>query len=564
MTGFRNLLVLTALALTLPVMAGNEYRKSRAPEWLGEAVIYHIYPSTYQDSDGNGIGDLEGIISRLDYIRSIGVNTIWLSPIFCSEFKDGGYDVTDFYAVDPRFGSNDTLARLVRTAHEKGIRVCLDLVAGHTSDKHPWFQESMKGIKESRYADYYIWTPSKDIKPKRFVTPKEAGRAGNYLKNFFDCQPALNYGYANPDPNHPWEQSMDAPGPQAVRRELKNIIAFWMDKGVDGFRVDMAKSLIKNDNRDHDATMKLWEDLMGWFKAAYPEGIMMSEWSVPHEAIKAGFDIDLIIHNGVKIYRNLFCATDDKGRPNKCYFDEAGEGQVKEFIENYGREYRETVGLGYATMPVCSHDIWRMNRLERDTPEEIKTALTLFLTMPWPPIIYYGEEIGLRNQENAPTKEGSYSSRNRSSCRTPMQWEKALNAGFSTAAPEDLYLPIDPNPEYPNVAAQEQDPASILNYVRTLIQLRKDLPALGTAGDWKVVSKVDQPYPLAYLRSFEGQRVLIVLNPSGKKVTASLETGAFNDSTWLAGTTERYRLKTRKGVTEVTLPATSAVVLQLD
>lgn len=269
-----------------------------------------------------------------------------------------------------------------------------------------------------------------------------------------------------------------------------------MDKGVDGFRVDMAQSLIKRDDRNHTATMQLWDEILSWFNKKYPEGIMMSEWSMPHEAIKAGFNIDLIIHNGVKIYRNLVCNTDDKGKPNNCYFDKSGNGQIKEFVTNYGKEYQATRNLGYATMPTCSHDIWRLNRLQRNTPEELKVALTLFLTMPWPPIIYYGEEIGMRNLEEAPYKEGSKSARNRSSCRTPMQWETGLNAGFSSAPSNQIYLPIDPADNYPNVASQENDRTSILNYVRTLLEVRKNIPAIGTRGDWKAISDIEQPYPL--------------------------------------------------------------------
>ena len=236
-------------------LVGGMVKAQHLPQWLEKAVVYQIYPASFKDSDGDGIGDLKGIESQLDYIKSIGVNTIWISPGFSSEFFDGGYDVTDFYSVDKRYGTNSQLVSLVQKIHEKGMKIFMDLVAGHTSDKHPWFLQSKQADKNLQYSDYFIWTPTKAEKPKQFVAT-DCERDGNYMKNFFDCQPALNYGYANPNPEHPWEQSVDAPGPQAVRRELKNIISFWMDKGMDGFRVDMAYSLIKNDPK-HIETSRL-------------------------------------------------------------------------------------------------------------------------------------------------------------------------------------------------------------------------------------------------------------------------------------------------------------------
>ena len=243
-TKFKLYLLALCTAMTVQPVQSTRAEEARRtlPAWLDEAVIYQVYPASFKDSDGDGIGDLAGIESELDYIKSIGVNTIWLSPIFESEFHDGGYDITDFYKVDPRYGSNTQLVKLVEKIHGKGMRIFMDLVAGHTSDQHPWFKQSMEEDRNLQYSDYYIWTPSKDIKPNNFVTPDEGKRDGTYLKNFFDCQPALNYGYANPNPEHPWEQAVDAPGPKAVRQELKDIISFWMDKGVDGFRVDMAKA----------------------------------------------------------------------------------------------------------------------------------------------------------------------------------------------------------------------------------------------------------------------------------------------------------------------------------
>ena len=189
------------------------------------------------------------------------------------------------------------------------------------------------------------------------------------------------------------------------------------------------------------------------------------------------------------------------------------------FAEAYAEVCDDIRGRGFAAMPVCSHDIWRLNRFDRSTPAELKTMLTFFFTMPWTPIVYYGEEIGMRNIEDAPVKEGSFSSRNRSSCRTPMQWDSTPNAGFSTAAPELLYLPIDPSPARPTVAAQIDDPASVLSYVKQLIALHKSTPALGTGGTWQFLSDPDRPYPMVYLRQKDGERYIVALNPTRRSVS---------------------------------------------
>ena len=239
--------------LCLLAVNGALAQKPTQPSWLSEAVFYQIYPSSFQDSDGDGYGDLKGIMSRLDYIKSIGVTAIWLNPVYVSGWTDGGYDVIDFYKVDKRFGTNSDLVELIRQAHERGIKVVMDLVAGHSSDQNEWFLQSREA-PDLRYSDYYIWPSFKPEEPaqngpmdyaalmnssasliRKFVAT-DAPRGPYYIKNFFDTQPALNFGFANPDPEHPWEQAVDAPGPMAMRRELKNIISFWMDKGVDGFR----------------------------------------------------------------------------------------------------------------------------------------------------------------------------------------------------------------------------------------------------------------------------------------------------------------------------------------
>ena len=320
-------------ALACVVAAGASAQNPAQPSWLSDAVFYQIYPSSFQDTDGNGIGDIPGIISRLDYIQSIGVTAIWLNPVYVSGWTDGGYDIIDFYRVDPRFGTNSDLVELVEKAHERGIKIVMDLVAGHSSDQCEWFLQS-KEAPNLRYSDYYIWPtfkPEKDPMLSKFVAV-DSPRGPYYIKNFFDTQPALNFGFANPDPAHPWEQAVDAPGPMAMRRELKNIMSFWMDKGVDGFRVDMAASLVKNDP-DKSETIRLWkEDLMRWFGAEYPEGVLIAEWFNPAQSIEAGFDLDFFCHDGRYNYSSLFFFGQRGFGPNATkatpYFDVAGKQRL--------------------------------------------------------------------------------------------------------------------------------------------------------------------------------------------------------------------------------------------
>lgn len=511
--------------------------QGRGPAWLGNAVFYQIYPSSYMDSNGDGYGDLPGITSKLDYIKSLGVNAIWMNPVFESGWFDGGYDVIDFYKVDPRFGTNDDLVTLVKEAHKRGMKVLLDLVAGHSSSKSEWFQKSANGGANDRYADYYIWSDSisakdmQDIELRNKEADPEASKRGKwveanakrgkyYQKNYYMCQPALNYGYYNVNPNHPWEQSMDAPGPQAMRRELKNIMSFWYDKGVDGFRVDMAASLVKGDP-DKKGVMSLWHDMREWQNKNYPQCILVSEWSDPTKAINAGFNIDFEIHLATKVYNTLFFASDTPwGKPDKeCYFDERGLGSLKYFMDNYGSAYKETADKGYITFPTANHDFQRMRTGRRDTPAQLKVAMTFCLTMPGVPFIYYGDEIGMRYQPGLQPKEGS---RERSGTRTPMQWTKGANAGFSTCEANKLYFPVATDGGKITVEAEENDPNSMLSFVKQLISLRHSSKALNNDGAWKLVSDVNQPYPMVYTRTSGDETYVVALNPSAKKVSANI------------------------------------------
>ena len=236
--------------------------------WLRDSVIYQIFMPSFGDGDGDGIGDLQGAIAHLDHLEWLGIDAVWFNPCFVSPFRDAGYDVADYLTIAPRYGTNDDMAAFIAEARRRGIRVLLDLVAGHTSVRHPWFQASASDTADDRY----IWSD----RPGPGFVPSPGRRPGYYLKNFFDEQPALNFGYARADDAEPWRQPTDAPGPKANRDALGQIMAYWLDRGVAGFRVDMAYSLVKDDP-DFAATVALWADLRAWVQARYPDAVLLPE-----------------------------------------------------------------------------------------------------------------------------------------------------------------------------------------------------------------------------------------------------------------------------------------------
>lgn len=572
----RNFVIALAAAATMTVQA----QTNKGPKWLEDAIFYQIYPSSFMDSNGDGIGDLPGITSKLDYVKSVGANAIWLNPVFESGWFDGGYDVIDFYKIDPRFGTNDDMVTLIAEAHKRGIKICLDLVAGHTSDKCEWFKQSMQNGSNNRYSDYYIWLDSISDKDKediikRHQDPNPAAsyrgryveshgpRAKYYLKNFFECQPALNFGYAHRDPNHPWEQAVDAPGPKAVRREMKNIMSFWFDKGIDGFRVDMAASLTKNDD-DRTAIKALWREFRQWKDTNYPECVFISEWGNPPLAIPAGFNVDFLLHFNKPGIPSLFF---EKGTPfegnnnyRRSYFNRDGEGQIAEFIDSYTECFKRTKNIGYIALPTANHDFQRPNVGTRNTPEQLKVALTFYLTMPGIPFIYYGDEIGMKFIVNAPDKEGA---KLRAGVRTPMQWTTDLRtAGFSTCEPSQLYMPIDNEGGRINVEAEEKYQNSILNYVRELVKLRRSSAALGNNGEWECLSQTSQPYPLVYKRTNGQETFVIVINPSAKKVECTIPSQAGKAS--VAAGIGKSQYKKGKTYDKLTVNGFTATVYKLN
>lgn len=626
-----------AMMSAQPAPGSFEQTWTRGPEWLRDGVIYQVYPSSYKDSDGNGIGDIRGVISELDYIESLGVRAIWFNPLFVSGWIDGGYDVIDFYRVDPRFGTNNDMVELIEKAHAKGIKVMLDLVAGHTSDKHPWFIQSSQDTN-LQYSDYYIWSDrlpdakaEKDLetmlKDPNYMQntigkwmKSEYPRNKFYMKNFYACQPSLNYGYANPDPSHPWEQGVDAPGPKAVRQELKDIIAFWYGKGVDGFRVDMANSLVKND-KDKKEIMNLWREIREWSDKNYPDHVLMAEWGSPKYCLAAGYNIDMDL-NGTKAHNRRMYFDRKHQADGGSYFSlNGGQPSVKDLYGNAWpedkidskttaaemlKEYYDyftdclesTETMGYFATITGNHDHLRINMGARNTPDQLKVMLTWVLTMPIP-ILYYGDEIGMRSLVDLPNVEGAnHNGKERSGARTPMQWTSGETAGFSTCSPDKLYLPVctewSPATSYPQyldwkknfeagkvkpiakgeitVESQDKDPKSILNWTRELIALRKSSEALWADSKFIPVFNESHPYPMVYLRSNGKETFLIALNPTGtrKSLTLNDEVSSYRSMTEgvkgivnpVASLGKGSYKRTGKGDV-LTLDATSGIIIRL-
>lgn len=626
-----------AMMSAQPAPGSFEQTWTRGPEWLRDGVIYQVYPSSYKDSDGNGIGDIRGVISELDYIESLGVRAIWFNPLFVSGWIDGGYDVIDFYRVDPRFGTNNDMVELIEKAHAKGIKVMLDLVAGHTSDKHPWFIQSSQDTN-LQYSDYYIWSDrlpdakaEKDLetmlKDPNYMQntigkwmKSEYPRNKFYMKNFYACQPSLNYGYANPDPSRPWEQGVDAPGPKAVRQELKDIIAFWYGKGVDGFRVDMANSLVKND-KDKKEIMNLWREIREWSDKNYPDHVLMAEWGSPKYCLAAGYNIDMDL-NGTKAHNRRMYFDRKHQADGGSYFSlNGGQPSVKDLYGNAWpedkidskttaaemlKEYYDyftdclesTKTMGYFATITGNHDHLRINMGARNTPDQLKVMLTWVLTMPMP-ILYYGDEIGMRSLVDLPNVEGAnHNGKERSGARTPMQWTSGETAGFSTCSPDKLYLPVctewSPATSYPQyldwkknfeagkvkpiakgeitVESQDKDPESILNWTRELIALRKSSEALWADSKFIPIFNESQPYPMVYLRSNGKETFLIALNPTGtrKSLTLNDEVSSYRSMTEgvkgivnpVASLGKCSYKRTGKGDV-LTLDATSGIIIRL-
>ncbi len=479
------------------------------PAWLKDAVFYEIYPQSFKDSNGDGIGDIQGIISKLGYISELGCNALWINPCFDSPFKDAGYDVRDYKKVAPRYGTNKDLYELFSEAHKRGIHVLLDLVPGHTSEEHKWFKESKKA-ETNEFSDRYVWTNAAfcGIAGHPYIGG-EADRNGCYMLNFFKCQPALNYGFLNK--TEEWQKSPDDPACIATREAMKDVMRFWLDHGCDGFRVDMADSLVKDDDENKSATGAVWQNIRAMLDAEYPEAALVSEWSNPKQALKYGFHADFYLDHHGNGYNTLLRDYETEGGDHS-FLKKDGNGDIMRFLGDYLPKYDATRDYGYISFITCNHDTPRPRRTL--DMSELKIAYAMFLTLPGVPFIYYGDEIGMRYLD-IPTKEGGYT---RTGTRTPMQWNHDKNYGFSSADADKLYLPQDSADDAPTVDDQLGDKDSLLNTVKELTALRHKYEDLQADGEFEVIYADPESFPFVYKRG----HLMVAINPSDKKAYVKL------------------------------------------
>lgn len=299
--------------------------------------------------------------------------------------------------------------------------------------------------------------------------------------------------------------------PMATRKAIKDIMKFWLAMGCDGYRVDMAGSLVKGDDENATENIKLWQDLSGFMKDEFPEAVMVSEWGEPKKSISGGFHMDFLLHFNSECYNAMF-------RCEESFFSKRGKGNVKIFAEEFKDIYASTNGKGLVCIPSGNHDMIRLAR-GRDE-EELKICFAFLLSMPGAPYIYYGDEIGMRYVEGLTSVEGGFS---RTGSRSPMQWDSSVNSGFSTARPGQLYISIDEDKDRTTVEKQSKDENSLLNEIKQLIAIRKEYPALQSFGEFEFVYAKEDQYPCVYKRKSGEQEIIIALNPKDRK-----ESCAFN------------------------------------
>jgi alpha-glucosidase len=500
-----------------------------ALQWWQRAVFYQIYPRSFADSNGDGIGDLDGVTAHLDYLDALGIDAIWLNPINPSPLDDWGYDVSDYCGIHPELGNLAAFDRLLAEAHRRGIRVIVDLVPNHTSDEHPWFVES-RASRTNPKRDWYIWVPgSPDRAPNNWLSTfggrawkYDAATGSWYLHTFLEQQPDLNF--RNPE----------------VVEAMHGVIRFWLERGVDGFRIDVVANMIKDEQlRDNPIRAEADPDIP-WLGRGIPDPLYSTDRPEVHDIIR-GF-------RGVSDrydHRILVGETWPREQERLADYLRPDELQLafnfRFLLARYdARRFRAAIELtersfgpaAWPTWTLSNHDFPRhISRYARagDADARARVAAVMILTLRGTPFIYYGEEIGMRDAEVPADRKRDPVGRD--GCRAPMQWSEARNGGFSTG--EKTWLPCG-DFKTVNVARQTNDPYSMLALYRRLIELRKSTPAL-VEGSYREIDGAPDDC-LVFHRDTAAQHLIVALNftaepreidlPAGKILLSTLDARA--------------------------------------
>lgn len=500
--------------------------------WYEEAVFYELYLRAYQDSDGDGNGDFQGAIKRLDYVKSLGVDCIWILPMYPSPLKDDGYDVADYYGIHPDYGTLEDFKAFLDAAHERDLRLIIDLVMNHTSDQHPWFQEARKN-HDSPYHDYYVWSETGeeyadariiflDYEDSNWTYDEVAGKY--FWHRFYSSQPDLNYD--NP----------------AVHEEMFNIIRFWLDMGVDGFRADAVPYLYEREGTNCEnlpETHAFLKEVRRMMNEEYPGRVLIAEANQWPEDVLPYFgngdEFHMCFH--FPIMPRLYMALKQHDKtPVVNILDRTPEppdgAQWLTFLRNHDEltlemvtpHERNWMWEQYAPDPRMRLNLGIRRRLIPLVDGDRRKWLllhALLLSLPGAPIIYYGDEIGMGDNIWLDDRHG---------VRTPMQWSAEKNAGFSQA--DDIYLPLIDDEMYGyqkvNVAQQEKDPDSFLWATRYLLKARRSCPELQHGDmDWY---QTESNSVLAYWRILDQHRTLCLINLHNQPASISLDPREIGDA----------------------------------